>query len=91
MHYVICYDIANTRRRRRVARLLETYGDRLHESAFALSLRPAQLGRMCRALPLLIDAYQDRLALHPLFRRDFSDVVHIGLSRWPATQEVTIL
>ena len=37
-NYLVCYDIGDDRERRRVARCLEYYGERVQESVFELSL-----------------------------------------------------
>ena len=91
MHYLVCYDIADDRRRRRLARLLEGFGDRLHESAFALTLRPAQLSRLFRRIPAMIDEHADRVAVYPLCARDHPDIVHLGASAWPSNGPAVIL
>jgi CRISPR-associated protein Cas2 len=83
MRYLACYDIADDRRRRRLARLLEGHGWRLHESAFVLRLRPAQLHHLQGRLARMLDLEHDHLAMYRLCRRDHADVVHLGLSRWP--------
>lgn len=79
MHYLICYDIASDRRRRAVVRLLEGFGDRLHESAFRARLRPPQLGQLQRRLDRLVDDVADRVTVYPLCGRDHPDVVHLGI------------
>jgi len=81
--WLVSYDIACDRRRRRVARLLEGYGQRLHESAFVAQLRPAQLARLRRALPRCLDAQADRLTIYPLCSRDQPDTLHLGTSSEP--------
>ena len=78
MHYLICYDIAHDRRRRRLTRVLEGYGHRLHESAFQARLRPAQLSRLNLRIATLLDLHADRLTIYPLCGRDQPDRRHIG-------------
>ena len=78
MHYIICYDIAHDRRRRRLTKVLEGYGHRLHESAFQARLRPAQLARLNQRVAALLDLQTDRLTIYPLCGRDQPDRLHIG-------------
>lgn len=78
MLYFICYDIAHDRRRRRLTRVLEGYGHRLHESAFHARLRPAQLSRLNQRIAALLDPVADRLTIYPLCGRDEPDRRHVG-------------
>jgi CRISPR-associated endonuclease Cas2 len=78
MHHIACFDIAHNRRRRQVVRLLEGHGQRLHESAFMLRLRPAQLGQLQKQLLRLLHLQQDRLTLYPCCERDHPDRLELG-------------
>lgn len=63
---ILSYDIADNRRRTRLRRLLEAYGQPLQESVFALHLpasRWAELERQARAL---VDRVEDDVRLWPL-------------------------
>jgi CRISPR-associated protein Cas2 len=80
-HYLVCYDIADNRRRSRVARWLEGHGYRLHESVFECRLRPAAFHRLVQGLQQRIDPRLDRVALYPLCARDQPDIVHLAASR----------
>lgn len=48
--YVAAYDIADDRRRRRVARVLEEYGHRVQESVFVVSVTPDDIKELRRQL-----------------------------------------
>ena len=37
MRYVVCYDISDAKRRKRVADLLDAHGDRAQESVFEIA------------------------------------------------------
>lgn len=80
MHALICYDVASDRRRRRLVRLLQGYGERLHESAFRVRLRPAQMTALQKQLARSVDARADRVTVYPLCDRDLPDAVHLGIS-----------
>lgn len=43
---IIAYDIPNDRRRNKVAKILETYGDRVQYSVFVVDCSPAALLRL---------------------------------------------
>jgi CRISPR-associated protein Cas2 len=44
--YVVAYDIASDTRRVRVAKILESYGDRLQYSVFLVDIKPAKMIRL---------------------------------------------
>lgn len=57
MRYLISYDIAAPRRRRRAAprAFLLRHGERVRESVYEVDLRDGQWLRLCRQLDALID------------------------------------
>lgn len=55
MTFVVCYDIEDDRERLRVARCLETYGERVQYSVFEVHLRNAsELNRLQMALKAIV-------------------------------------
>lgn len=61
--YLVAYDISQDRRRDRVAKTLEGYGDRVQYSVFAVDVRPARLVRLRQELERLIDGASDSVLL----------------------------
>ena len=61
MEYVVCYDIADDRRRARVASALLDYGKRVQESVFMAHLDEELHGRMVERVKRLIDEAEDRV------------------------------
>ena len=59
--YLIAYDIPDDKRRARVAKKLEEYGDRAQYSVFIVDGRPAKILRLRAALELLIERDVDSL------------------------------
>jgi len=57
--YLIAYDISDDPRRNRVAKLLESYGDRVQYSVFVCDLKPARLVRLRGELGGLISNTED--------------------------------
>jgi CRISPR-associated protein Cas2 len=53
--YLIAYDISDDPRRNRVAKTLESYGDRIQYSVFLVDVRPAKLLRLRAALRQVMD------------------------------------
>lgn len=82
--HLIAYDIPDDRRRTRVSKLLESYGDRVQYSVFMISARPARIIRLSDELAILIDASADSILICNLGRRSgssFSAVQTIGRTR----------
>ena len=59
MIYIIAYDIADNKRRLRVAKTLESWGYRIQESVFQLRLDTATLERVRSSLAVLISESDD--------------------------------
>jgi len=59
MQYVVCYDIADDRRRDRVAAVLLDYGPRAQESVFVANLDDELAGKMKARLAKLVDDQLD--------------------------------
>ena len=54
--WVVAYDSPNTKRRRKLAKLLEGYGERLQLSVFECRLQPHQLQRLRQGLARIATA-----------------------------------
>ena len=66
MFYSICYDVSDDRRRLKVAKLLDDFGDRGQYAVFEANLEKEQLDRLkTRALSIL-RAEEDSLRIYPL-------------------------
>ncbi len=83
MLWVICYDIADNRRRNRIANALLGYGERVQESVFECHLDNAQLRRLQAILLPLVDANEDRLRYYPLCGKDTALVTWRGQGSVP--------
>ena len=66
MIYVIAYDIADNKRRLRVAKTLESWGYRIQESVFQLRLDSATLARVRSSLAVLISESHDVIHIYPI-------------------------
>jgi CRISPR-associated protein Cas2 len=64
MWYVICYDVREDRRRIKVARTLEDYGDRVQYSVFEAGLTAEHLERLLARLGDLIDPETDSVYVY---------------------------
>lgn len=57
--YLVAYDISSDRRRDRVAKRLQAYGDRVQYSVFIVDASPVRLQRLRFGLQELVDATED--------------------------------
>lgn len=93
--YVVAYDIPDDGRRTRVARTLESYGDRLQYSVFVVIAGPARLIRLRAELAKRIVAAEDSIAVFDLgildSKRIERTVTFIGVKRNLTPSDVIIL
>lgn len=61
--YLVAYDIGDDRRRSRIAKRLQEYGDRVQYSVFVVDVRPARLVRLRTLLEDLLDESADSVLL----------------------------
>lgn len=59
--YLVCYDIADDKRLRRVFKTVRDFGDHLQFSVFECQLTPSDLVRLRSALALEIDKKEDQV------------------------------
>lgn len=91
---LICYDVPHDRRRTRLAKILEKYGDRVQYSVFVVDISPARLLRLKEETREVIDLEQDSVLFCDLGRiaeistQNFS---YVGQTRPLTDNEVLIL
>ncbi len=78
MFVVVAYDIADDRRRHRVASELENFGQRVQYSVFECHLSPAQFKALQDRLAKLIVEAQDRVRFSTLCERDVRRILIDG-------------
>ena len=79
MWYVVSYDVTDTRRRNKVAKLLEDYGDRVQYSVFEVPMKkPEHVEELLARLTKVIDPAKDSVYLYPLCARCREDTVVVG-------------
>ena len=66
MIYIIAYDIADNKRRLRVAKIRESWGYRIQESVFQLRLDRTTLARVRLSLAALISEGDDVIHIYPI-------------------------
>lgn len=89
--HLIAYDISDDRRLRRVARVMEAYGDRLQYSVFICDLSASELIAWRSDLLELLDLHQDSVVVLDLGVPGATPIEMIGKSRrLPTTGPVIV-
>ena len=83
MQYVICYDIADDRRRDRVSNTLLDFGPKVQESVHWATLDEELAERMVERLKGLIDEAADRVHVFALCAACASKMVTMGTRNGP--------
>lgn len=78
---VIAFDVADDKRRRRLVRVLESFGVRAQESVFEIWLTERERRKMLGEANRQIQQDADRLAVYVLPPTDFADIVSLGLGK----------
>lgn len=74
--YVVAYDIADTKRRAKVVKLLEGLGLRVNYSVFECMLTRAQYETMCEQLRKLVIPREDQINIYPICTECFARIVY---------------
>lgn len=65
--YLAVYDIADPRRLRRVAKLMQSYGERVQKSVFECKLSRRDFLQMLRQAKTMLEPDADDVRFYPLF------------------------
>ena len=66
MIYMVCYDITDAKRLRKVSKVLTNYGIRIQKSFFQCEISKDAVKRLTKELLKAIDEKKDRLSVYPL-------------------------
>ena len=66
MHFVVAYDVEQSRRRTKIMNALKDFGLRVQYSVFECELTPARAAELSERLRKLIDPRHDRIHIYPL-------------------------
>ena len=79
MKYVLCYDIANNRRRRYVTKIMESYGYRVQESVFEAFLSSSDLKELQSRIKKTIHEKEDNIRIYSLCGTCNKNIMIIGI------------
>ena len=91
MFVTVTYDIGDDRRRRKIARLMEDYGQRVQWSVFDCDLDEANLAHLRRLLTLLLDPEEDSVRIYRMCARCRGSVEVVGAGSVLQTEDVVII
>jgi CRISPR-associated protein Cas2 len=91
MRFVICYDIADDRRRERAATALLDFGPRIQESVFLATLDEALLERMTERLGKIVDEVEDKVHIFAMCSECVGKVRRMGKAEVPEDRPYYIL
>ena len=77
--YVIAYDVVNDRRRLKIARLLERYGERVQYSVFEMYLSDQEWQQVQKNLQRLLNTQEDSVRVYRLCAVCRTRIVHLGV------------
>lgn len=78
--FVICYDVSDDRRRTRIAKHLDAFGDRVQYSVFEGRFPPPVLDEVLEGLSRLLDSAEDSVVVYGLCATCASKVLRLGRS-----------
>lgn len=79
--YVLAYDIADDRRRAKIARLCEAVADRVQGSVFEAHLAPLELQKLLKKVDRVMKKEQDSLRIYSLCAPCRGKIVVHGLGK----------
>lgn len=91
MFYVVSYDVADDRRRSRVAKTMEDFGRRVQFSVFDCSLGDEALMKLRKRLQGLIDQETDSVRIYGLCQRCRSTIEVLGRGTVREDEDVVVL
>lgn len=91
MLYLVSYDIPSDRRRVKLARHLEDYGQRVQYSVFELEVSPEVFQRVKTEMSDLLNLEEDNIRVYPICAACARNVGKVGTAVEYAREEYLIL
>ena len=91
MFYVICFDVHNDKRLRKISNEMENFGTRVQRSVFECHLETSQLQELQRRLSDLMEPAEDQVRYYSLCGKDKQHIVIDGVGRISTDPDYTIL
>ncbi|MBN1814844.1 MAG: CRISPR-associated endonuclease Cas2 [Anaerolineae bacterium] len=91
MFVVVSYDIVDDRRRRKVMKTMEGFGERVQYSVFECHLQPRDIARLRRRLRLQINEREDDIRFYVLCEACAARVITLGKAQVTAEMAYRII
>lgn len=92
LRYVICYDVPSDKRRARLAKFLDGFGDRVQYSVFEAVLSRPLFDNLRNGMEALLDLEEDSVAIYPICAACESKRTAMGVQRErPGEEDVFIV
>lgn len=79
--FIVCFDVGDDKRLRRIARELGNFGARVQKSVFECHLDDSELAALQQRLAKLLDEKEDNVRYYPLCRKDAGAILIDGPGR----------
>jgi len=79
--YVVVYDVVDDRRRQKVAKYLESIGERVQKSVFEMYLTPPELEKLLKRARKFLDEREDALRVYNLCQACRPKVQSLGVGK----------
>jgi CRISPR-associated protein Cas2 len=93
LSYLICYDVTDSKRRQRLAKLLDGYGCRVQYSVYEAVLNRVLFDKLAERIESVMDAETDRVAIYPLCAACAQKRLAFGQAQqaWPGEEIVFVV
>jgi len=85
--FLVCYDISDEKRLRKVAKVMEDFGTRVLYSVFECYLTPAEFENMKRAVENIMDPLDDKVRYYKLCESCRKPVIHLGYGKFARVRD----
>lgn len=89
--YVICFDVCDAKRLRKIADQMENFGTRVQRSVFECHLETAQLQELQRRVENLLAADEDQVRYYGLCGKDKSKILIDGTGTLTGDPDYTMI
>jgi len=84
--YLICFDIHNERRLRKISNELENFGERVQYSVFECYLSPQNLEKLQQRMEKLMDNNEDHIRYYHICNKDKNKIIVDGRGQGKITE-----
>jgi CRISPR-associated protein Cas2 len=89
--YVICFDVHDDKRLRRISNEMENVGQRVQRSVFECHLDAAQLQALQQRLSELLEPVEDQVRYYPLCGKDKQQIIIDGIGQLSSDPDYHLL